>query len=553
MKEFLSNKSLLIKISPILLILLAFSIRIYGINWDQGHALHPDERMIAMVAGQISLDNLDPDFYNYGSLPIYILKLSSFVTSSIDGVIKHIPTTASSYSGFPNILLVGRALSAFFDTLTVLIVFLIGKRIKGKNFGFLAGFIYAISVFPIQNAHFYIVDPQMTFWMTLTLFLAIKHAKEPKPQHFLLLGLTSGLAAATKFTGVLTLSIPFLLITVNLVREFKKKPMLKWAVTQIVNVFATLSSAIIVFFITQPFVLINIKKYWEQVSFQLRMNSDPTVFPYTIQFINTPAYIHPLQGIIVWGLGLPLGILAILGVVYMARHLFTKRNIFLFIILGFALIFFTILGRSSVKFMRYYLPLYPILALSTAYLLNGFNKYLAPHSKLRLAYASIVAICVLIWPMSFMHIYTKPNPRIKATDWINSTFPVGTAIATEHWDDIIPLENPNGYKIQQIEVYNPESEAKWTKINNILEESDYFIISSERVYKSILNWPEKYPKTIIFYNDLLAGNSNFKLYKTFSNYPTIPVIGIEIPDGDSPESMTIFDHPTVFIFKKENV
>ncbi len=553
MKEFLNNKSLLIKLSTISLILLAFSLRIYGINWDQGHALHPDERMIAMVAGRISLDNLDPDFYNYGSLPIYILKFSSFVASSIDGVIKHIPTTASPYSGFPNILLVGRALSAFFDTLTVLIVFLIGKRIKGKNFGFLAGFIYAISVFPIQNAHFYIVDPQMTFWMTLTLFLAIKYAKKPKPQHFLLIGLTSGLAAATKFTGILTLSIPFLLITVNLVREFKRKPMLKWAVPQIVNAFATISSAITIFFITQPFVLINIKQYWEQVSFQLRMNSDPTVFPYTIQFINTPAYIHPLFGIIVWGLGLPLGILAILGVIYMTKHFVQRKNVYLFLILGFTFIFFVILGRSAVKFMRYYLPLYSILAISTAYLLTGFNKYLHPHKRLRAAYSLILAICILIWPISFMHIYTKPNPRIKATDWINSTFPVGTVITTEHWDDIVPLENPNGYKIEQIEVYNPESDTKWNKINSILSESDYFIISSERVYKSILNWPEKYPKTIKFYNDLFAGNSNFKLYKTFTDYPVIPMLNIEIPDGNSPESMTIFDHPTVFIFKKENV
>ncbi|MDO8741665.1 MAG: hypothetical protein Q7J11_00795, partial [Candidatus Roizmanbacteria bacterium] len=63
------------KITFILILLSAFFIRIFAINWDHGFHLHPDERMLIMVADRINFfKNLNPDFFNYGSLPIYLLK-----------------------------------------------------------------------------------------------------------------------------------------------------------------------------------------------------------------------------------------------------------------------------------------------------------------------------------------------------------------------------------------------------------------------------------------------------------------------------------------------
>ncbi len=80
-----------------LILLLAFSLRFYGINWDQGHHLHPDERMIIMVVDRIHLPKtaaqwqsvltpespLNPKFFAYGSFPIYLLKGVSFFSNPI--------------------------------------------------------------------------------------------------------------------------------------------------------------------------------------------------------------------------------------------------------------------------------------------------------------------------------------------------------------------------------------------------------------------------------------------------------------------------------------
>ena len=37
-----------------LVLILAFVLRIYGLNWDQGNHLHPDERFLTMVASAMS-------------------------------------------------------------------------------------------------------------------------------------------------------------------------------------------------------------------------------------------------------------------------------------------------------------------------------------------------------------------------------------------------------------------------------------------------------------------------------------------------------------------
>src|SRR3989338_2214596 len=91
------------KIALILILLSAYFIRIFGVNWDQGFHLHPDERMLIMVADKINFfKNLNPDFFNYGSLPIYILKGFSQLIDFI------FSTNLSNYQGM---LITGRSLS----------------------------------------------------------------------------------------------------------------------------------------------------------------------------------------------------------------------------------------------------------------------------------------------------------------------------------------------------------------------------------------------------------------------------------------------------------
>ena len=85
----LAEKNLLTTKLPILLILIfALCIRLYGLNWDQGQHLHPDERFLTMVAvaqefpssfkqyldpisSKLNPANIGFPFYVYGTCLLY--------------------------------------------------------------------------------------------------------------------------------------------------------------------------------------------------------------------------------------------------------------------------------------------------------------------------------------------------------------------------------------------------------------------------------------------------------------------------------------------------
>lgn len=530
----------------VLILALAVGLRLFNINWDEKHALHPDERMLMMVTTPLSAENLNPNFFNYGHLPVYILKSASTLAATIFG---------DSYTQYPNILLVGRVISALFDTGTVFLIYLIGKRLWGKRAGLIAGLLYATAVFPIQNSHFYIVDPQLTFWITLGIYIITKSYLKPSWRAFYLLGLVTGLAAATKFTGILTAFLFVIYLVNTFVLLSKIRPINYTQLALKIGFYITIfvAVAVTVFFLTQPYVLFEFNKFKTDIALQLKMNSDPTIFPYTIQFVNTTPYWFPLKEIVNWGLGLPLGLISVAGVLLVSAQAVRKRIVPILMMLIFAATFFAILGRSAVKYTRYYLPLYPILTLCAGVLLTKIIQRTGSYKlPLRIGFYAGLILSLGLWPVMFLNIYTHPNPRIVATDWINQNLPPSATILTEHWDDVVPLSNQKQFNIEQLEVYNYESDIKWMKIDRQLQSADYLVISSRRVYMSIQNYPERYPYTAEFYRLLFAGETDYQLIQKFTNYPRINIgpLKFEITDDEAPESFTIFDHPTVWVFEK---
>ena len=165
------------KIILLSILFLALFFRLYGINWDQNHHLHPDERFLTMVTQELEFPEnvsqyfnpnespLNPHnhgytFFVYGVFPLKIVKIASEII------------TLDSFS-YNNVTLVGRLLSAIFDVGTVALVFLIARNIFGKREGLLAAFLYSGMVLPIQLSHFYTVDPYLTFFITAAFYFLI--------------------------------------------------------------------------------------------------------------------------------------------------------------------------------------------------------------------------------------------------------------------------------------------------------------------------------------------------------------------------------------------
>lgn len=573
MKRFVTTKRLLI-----LILILAAILRFTGINWDQGYHLHPDERAIVMTVDKLVYPTSiaeflspespwNPNFFAYGSFPMYLLQWAGDVMGQFDPL----------YSEYALINIVGRFLSALFDMGTILVLYFLGRKLFRERVGLAAAFFYALGVLPIQLSHFYAVDTILTFFVTLSLYVLLHLYEKPTVLKSLLVGITFGFALGTKVSAIVLCFSIFAAFFIDFILRFLNSPKkitlyrnpLKISIKNLVSYglivgLATLAS----FAIVEPYALIDNKTFWEQTLYQSMMTKDAFVFPYTLQYVGKIPYFYELQNIFLFGLGPLLALLCFLGTGYTIVYALKKEHDTLFakliILFSFFLSYFWVVGGFAIGFMRYMLPVYPLFCLFGAVvsieLLKYMHKKIKPLSLFFVLQTALV-ILLLIWPLSFVHTYTRNNPRTDATTWINQYIPEGKAIAIEHWDDGLPLMGQEKYVMITLGLYEPDTTWKWDLVRSQLAQADYIIIASNRLYTPLQKLTDCehlpptrcYKETTDYYQKLFSGELGFVKVAEFTNYPTVPLLNIQIDDQSADESFTVYDHPKVMIFQKKGI
>ena len=121
----------------------------------------------------------------------------------------------------------------------------------------------------------------------------------------------------------------------------------------------------------------------------------------------------------------------------------------------------------------------------------------------------------------------------------------------EYWDDPLPLSVTGNYGkqfiVEQLPVFDPDTTEKWLKMNEMLKKADYYVLSSNRGWGSVVTVPEKYPLMSRFYEQLLSDKFSFKKIKEFKPYY---YKFFQLPNSWIDESFTVYDQPTVIILKK---
>lgn len=570
---------LLNQISPNLVFLgimvLAIIFRFSGVNWDDNTHLHPDERFLTMVGIDTRIpksfsDYLNPKasslnpvnlfdnegnrkypFYVYGALPLTLTKIIAAISDN------------DNYNGFT---ITGRLFSAFLDLLVVMLIFktieLLEKKLNlNGSIKYLASFFYTISVLPIQLSHFFAVDTFLSTFIFASFYFCIRFYVKNEIHSLMISGIFLGFAMASKITAVFYLPLALSIISICIIKQIKFSGSFKNVLNNNKNIFLYFFICLFVFLattylslrISNPYMFENSSFLNPEISKLLVQNwrtlksweSEDAWFPPAVQWLNRPPVFFSLFNLILFGVGIPYFLFILSGFFKIFAE---KRNIIFTIILLWVVGFFLYQSVQPVKAIRYFIFIYPFLAIFAAlgwdYLLN----------KQKMLFKLICLALVLIWPLSFISIYINPHSRIQASEWIYDTIPAGSTIAWEVWDDPLPLRLPNQqryFNLLELHIFNPDSTEKWKEVNNVLSQSDYYILSSNRAWESISRVPERYPLTSKFYNELFVGKRGFIKVAEFNSYPSLNYLGIPIiiPDNLSEESFTVYDHPKVLIFK----
>jgi hypothetical protein len=556
----MKSKKFITKYFPIVFIIVfGLILRIIGLNWDQGQHLHPDERFLTMVSTDIRVpktifEYLDPqvsslnpynnnyNFYVYGSLPINLVRILGEIFKFTD---------------YDHIYLIGRSLTIILDTLIILIVFLITSKITDKKTSLIASFLYSICVLPIQLSHFFTVDPFLNFFIIFSFYflISLKNQKH-RLKNTLLLSFCFGFALASKISAIYFAPIIFLFFVIN----FKKniKLFFKYG-------FIFLVLSLIIFRFCQPQVFISANYFdWHlnpqfiQNLKELRIWDKNPIFPPAIQWLKITPIIFPLKNILLWGLGIPSGIIFLFSLIFISTFFKLYKNktvlglVFLWVV--FMIIF---QGIQSVSTMRYFLPIYPFICIISAFFLKYFLDFNIFKKYNILRY--LILIFLLFYPLMFLSIFFKNHSRVTASNWIYQNIPKGSTIATEYWDDALPLSVGNSlssfYNYQNLHVADIENETKIEIINSQIKKSDYIILSSNRFYLPIPKNSDIFPMTTKYYQSLFDGSLGFQKVAEFTSYPCFPPIGKSwfcLDDTFSEEAFTVYDHPKVIIFKKQS-
>jgi len=494
---------LIIRWRPFALVGIAFLgllLRLYGINWDQGNSFHPDERQIMFHVTTLSwpksfaqfLDPinspLNPHFFAYGSFPLYLL-------ASLGNILSHFFPAITT---FQNMTLLGRFLSALFDSGTILLMGLLTLRLiadttPGRRYAWNAALLVAALIaftpFQIQLSHFYAVDTMLLFFVVLTI-LACVYLIDTEQQLLwaLLVGVGYGLGMATKFSAA-PLAVPLLVACI-----------FRWQrhgfVSALLALLVASLSSIVLFLIGEPYALLDTSNYVQQIVEQGNLARGLLDYPYVRQFAGTIPYLYEARNIFFWGLGLMLGLATCVGVVWLLWWLLHPHKGETYevqgwvVILSWVLIFSGIVGGFYVKFMRYMLPIYPFLTLIAAAALMALAQWLwyvgqhkngqqgantlqasptpssslasmasvgsVPSTRFRITRKNIAlrivgigAIVLVLGGTMFqglalLNVYSVPNTRIQASLWIYHHLAPHSVLTYEQWDDPLPVA-VNGY------------------------------------------------------------------------------------------------------------
>ncbi len=561
------------------ILVVAAAFRLNGLDWDAGTHQHPDERFLTDVASRVALPASWSDYFNTprSSLNPYARGFDRYAYGQLPLTVTRAAAERVGMTGFENVYLVGRALSALASLGTIVFAWLLARRVLGRRSAHLAALLLAVTVLDIQLAHFMAVDTFVACFAAASLYFGQRAWEKETLADAALAGVMLGLATASKVSALTLLPVLF----VALIWPSSGRPSRGRLVDGMTAFGVALICAFLAFRVAEPYAFLGPavwnfrlnpqwildKAYWAEVS------SGSVDVPYMIQWVGTPAYSFVLQAIVQWGMGPAAGLAALAGLALAAWRILAgrTRDRALLLLVVWSLVNLAYFGGQFAKFLRYLAPIYFALAILAAYaLVEGVDWALrrtrvtavgrgrrgaAGWAFLRaLAFAAPVGVvgASAVWALAFSHVYEVPHSRIEASRWIYENVPVGKTLAVEHWDDRLPMPlpglDPGRYAYQELALYDAESPAKREKLIATLDRSDYVILASRRLADSIPRLPERYPLATTYYSSLFSGQLGFQRVARIQVAPALGPLAID--DGRAQEDFTVYDHPTVEVWAK---
>jgi YYY domain-containing protein len=349
------------------------------------------------------------------------------------------------FTSYGQIRLLGRSLSALADTITLLVLLAIGLRLYNRRIALLATALSALAATQIQYSHFMTIDNFGVMFAALGMLCAVRAAQGGGFRWYALFGCFYGMTLASRpnFAPLGAMILVAAGISWWERRNNSALPPLSRTGLPLAMFAVAVAATVISFRIAQPmsfrqptgdtgFFTVHLNPDWlERMRYAGTVSSGSgyvSGYPPAEHWANRPAIVTPFLSIVLWGMGLPLGLAAFAGLLWAGYRAYRgrewKTHALPVLFTGGMFLF---LGTRWVMEMRYFLVIYPYLCLLAAWALAELWTLAAAKGRWWRGIAGLAVgaavIGSLAWAWRFSEIYRMENTRLEASRWIYQNFP----------------------------------------------------------------------------------------------------------------------------------
>ena len=433
---------------PLVIVGLALALRVWGLGWglpnqDRHYPYHPDEAVV-MTNGvnrvSLVLGDFVPGFYHYGTLPLLIARSFYEAGPMMHGEPFDLNRPfAAQVGAFAAQMLAGRWASVVFGLLSVLMTYALGRQLYGRRTGALAAAFFAVAPLPVILSHYVTVDAIGVFFVLAALYAAAVWLNDPQGTvsqiawRAVVTGMLAGMAAGCK----LNFAVAGLAALVPLVHAARSTPSKSWRVV-VVGVLALGAGTAVGFLAATPGAVVEWSAFYAQTLEELRRSREGI----GLQSAGMPwaGYYHLAVSLPI-SLEWPLYLVSLGGAVYSLR----RRQAGDWLLWAFLLPTFLSLAFSARIFVRYALPLIPLLTLLAA---RGVSELLDQERfrRLGLALAGLAFLGALGSSAAHLRVMAGEDSRDAAARYLREQVSRDhiVALATDPWYYTPPIHPTAG-------------------------------------------------------------------------------------------------------------
>lgn len=400
-----------------ILIFVGVGIRFWKMSHGLPHFFYSDEGIFTYQALNMGGQGLNSHYFVHPTLFLYLLLFldATFILSGMLTGIFHQPSDAwKLYLADPTIFyLLGRYASAVFGVLTIPLTYFIGKKLFDRKVGLLGAVFLTFSLLHVQWSQLGYSDVPLTLLTSLAFFFAFLAVREGGLRYFVVSGFVSGLAASTKYQGLTTLLWGPLAGVLVALKKRKNPVRELWGKRHL----SFLSFLILGFTVGTPFWFLEFRQFTGHLLWN--WNNLKTLGAGHLGYEGNWNWGYYLTTALPYGLGLPVEICGILGVILLASRLQRERLFFI----SFPTIYFFVIGLSRIRWAKYLLPVFPFLCLAAGYfLVTALSRIMRKETKGTLLVLCLTGFLVVLPSLAntFRYAYIRqfPDTRELAYAWL---------------------------------------------------------------------------------------------------------------------------------------